>query len=86
MHDEAVADQTISLAAEIVRGSTRMVSFGANRCRSATFSQPKDARLSVGIRKVGQAFAFPAGSMEFLVEKPQRTGLVQQVLELSGEQ
>ncbi len=40
MHDEAVADQTISLAAEIVRGSTRMVSFGANRCRSATFSQP----------------------------------------------
>ena len=49
MHDEAVADQTISLAAEIVRGSTRMVSFGANRCRSATFSQPKDVRLSLSV-------------------------------------
>jgi hypothetical protein len=45
MHEEAVADQTISLAAEIAGRSMRMASFGVNRCRSATFSQPKDVRL-----------------------------------------
>jgi hypothetical protein len=85
MHDEAVADQAISLAAEIAGGSTRMAPFGVNRCRFATFSQPKDVRLCRYPEGL-QAFAFAAGSMEFLVEKPQRTGLVQRVLELSGEQ